>query len=162
MQQGPWGIDPAADHPKVIASPAVIFAAFLVLGSLLNWLWPLPFLPSGWSLITGFFLILFAADIMMYAAREMVRIKTNLKVRKPATALATEWPFSVSRNPVYAAILLLNIGVACFVNALWFLFLTPLLALGLQKAVIEPEETYLEQKFGEEYLRYKAKVRRWI
>jgi len=162
MQQEPWGIDPAADHPKVIASPAVIFAAFLVLGFILDWFWPLAFLSPGWSLIIGFFTIFIAVNLKMYAAREMVRVKTNLKVRKPATALATEWPFSVSRNPVYAAILLLNIGIACFVNALWFLILTPLLALALQKAVIEPEEAYLEQKFGEAYLRYKAKVRRWI
>ncbi|TPV98429.1 MAG: hypothetical protein USCAAHI_02124 [Beijerinckiaceae bacterium] len=29
-------------------------------------------------------------------------------------------------------------------------------------AVLEPEEAYLERHFGEEYLRYKAKVRRWI
>ncbi|HWX14390.1 MAG TPA: hypothetical protein VNY06_05980 [Methylocella sp.] len=27
---------------------------------------------------------------------------------------------------------------------------------------IEPEEAYLEQKFGDKYLRYNAKVRRWI
>jgi protein-S-isoprenylcysteine O-methyltransferase Ste14 len=32
----------------------------------------------------------------------------------------------------------------------------------LQKGVIEPEEAYLEQKFSEKYMRYKAKVRRWI
>jgi protein-S-isoprenylcysteine O-methyltransferase Ste14 len=94
--------------------------------------------------------------------REMVRLKTNLNVRKPTTAIATEWPFSVSRNPIYAGILLLNIGIACFVNALSILLLTPVLALLLQKAVIEPEEAYLEQKFGPAYLRYKAIVRRWI
>jgi protein-S-isoprenylcysteine O-methyltransferase Ste14 len=162
MQQGPWGIDPAADHPKVIASPAVIFAAFLALGFILDWFWPFAFLPSDWSLVIGFFTIFIAVNVKMYAAREMVRIKTNLNVRKPTTAIATEWPFSVSRNPVYAGILLLNIGIACFVNALWILLLTPLLALVLQQGVIKPEEAYLEQKFGETYLGYKAKVRRWI
>jgi protein-S-isoprenylcysteine O-methyltransferase Ste14 len=36
------------------------------------------------------------------------------------------------------------------------------LAIILQKGVIEPEESYLEKKFGDKYLRYKAKVRRWI
>ncbi len=36
------------------------------------------------------------------------------------------------------------------------------LAATLQKGVIEPEEAYLEQKFDDKYLRYKAKVRRWI
>ncbi len=162
MQQEPWGIGPAADHPKVIASPAVIFAAFLVLGFILDWFWPLAFLSPGWSLIIGFFTIFIAVNLKMYAARELVRIKTNLNVRKPTTAIATEWPFSVSRNPVYAGILLLNIGIACFVNALWILLLTPLLGLVLQQGVIKPEEAYLEQKFGETYLSYKAKVRRWI
>jgi protein-S-isoprenylcysteine O-methyltransferase Ste14 len=162
MQQEPWGIDPAADHPKVIASPAVIFAAFLVLGFILDWFWPLAFLSPDWSLIIGFVTIFIAVNLKMYAARELVQIRTNLNVRKPTTAIATEWPFSVSRNPVYAGILLLNIGIACFVNALWILLVTPVLALALQKGVIEPEEAYLEQKFGDTYLRYKAKVRRWI
>ncbi|HMF06305.1 MAG TPA: isoprenylcysteine carboxylmethyltransferase family protein [Methylocella sp.] len=162
MQQGPWGIDPAADHPKVIVSPAVIYGAFLVLGFILDWLWPFAFLPEEWSLFVGFFLIFIAVNVKMYAARELVRLKTNLNVRKPTNAIATEWPFTVSRNPVYAGILLLNIGIACFVNALWILLLTPMLALVLQKGVIEPEETYLEQKFGDTYLRYKAKVRRWL
>ena len=162
MRQGPWGIDPAADHPKVIASPALIYAAVLVSGFVIDWLWPLKFLPEGWSLVVGFFLIFIAINIKTYAVREMVRLKTNLNVRKPTTAIATEWPFSVSRNPIYAGILLLNIGIACFVNALSILLLTPVLALLLQKAVIEPEEAYLEQKFGPAYLRYKAIVRRWI
>ena len=34
--------------------------------------------------------------------------------------------------------------------------------LMMQRAVIEREERYLERKFGEEYLRYKARVGRWI
>jgi protein-S-isoprenylcysteine O-methyltransferase Ste14 len=45
---------------------------------------------------------------------------------------------------------------------LWILFLTAALAAILQKGAIEPEEAYLEQKFGEKYRRYKARVRRWI
>ena len=30
------------------------------------------------------------------------------------------------------------------------------------RAIISREETYLERKFGEEYLEYKRRVRRWI
>jgi protein-S-isoprenylcysteine O-methyltransferase Ste14 len=36
------------------------------------------------------------------------------------------------------------------------------LAVVLQRGVIEPEEFYLEKNFGEDYLRYKMQVRRWI
>jgi protein-S-isoprenylcysteine O-methyltransferase Ste14 len=32
----------------------------------------------------------------------------------------------------------------------------------LQQLVIRREETYLEQKFGDSYLAYKHRVRRWL
>ncbi|MGH6835726.1 MAG: methyltransferase family protein [Methylocella sp.] len=162
MERGPWGSDPAADHANVIASPAVIFAGVLALGFILDWLWPASFLREGWSFLLGFAIIFIAVNIKTFAVREMVRIKTNLNVRKPTTEIATEWPFSVSRNPIYAGIVLLNIGIGCIVNSFWIVLLSAGLAAALQKGVIEPEEAYLDQKFGAKYLRYKAKVRRWI
>jgi protein-S-isoprenylcysteine O-methyltransferase Ste14 len=57
---------------------------------------------------------------------------------------------------------LLCAGIAFLVDSLWLMMIVPLLAVVLQKGVIEPEEFYLEKNFGEEYLRYKAQVRRWI
>jgi protein-S-isoprenylcysteine O-methyltransferase Ste14 len=68
----------------------------------------------------------------------------------------------MSRNPIYAGIVLLNIGIACIFNSGWISVLSAGLAVTLQKGVIEPEEAYLEKKFGDKYLRYKAHVRRWI
>jgi protein-S-isoprenylcysteine O-methyltransferase Ste14 len=53
-------------------------------------------------------------------------------------------------------------GIASLANALWALLLLPVVLLVIQRGVIEREERYLERKFGEEYLRYKARVRRWI
>ncbi len=41
------------------------------------------------------------------------------------------------------------------------LLLFPLLTI-TQKGIIEREEKYLTQKFGEKYLSYKKKVLRWI
>jgi protein-S-isoprenylcysteine O-methyltransferase Ste14 len=53
-------------------------------------------------------------------------------------------------------------GLALLANALWAILLLPVALLVIQRGVIEREERYLERKFGEEYLRYKAQVRRWI
>jgi protein-S-isoprenylcysteine O-methyltransferase Ste14 len=38
----------------------------------------------------------------------------------------------------------------------------PLVLYVIQREVIEHEERYLERTFGEEYLDYKRKVRRWV
>ncbi|MGH6829753.1 MAG: methyltransferase family protein, partial [Methylocella sp.] len=162
MQKGSWEFQPSTDHPNVVASPTVIFAGVLVLGFGLDMIWPAAFLPEGWGLPLGLIVIFAAVNIKLFAVREMVRVKTNLDIRKPATDIATSGLYSVTRNPLYIGMILLNIGIGCIVNSLWIFLLSAVLAATLQRGVIEPEEAYLEQKFGDKYLRYKAKVRRWI
>jgi protein-S-isoprenylcysteine O-methyltransferase Ste14 len=162
MQKKPWGFDPAADRANVVASPTMIFAGVLVLGFGLDMMRPAAFLPEGWGLPLGLIVIFVAVNIKLFAAREMVRVKTHLDIRKPANDIATSGVYSVSRNPLYIGMILLNIGIGCIVDSLWIFLLSAVLAVTLQNGVVEPEEAYLEQKFGEKYLRYKAKVRRWI
>ncbi len=51
---------------------------------------------------------------------------------------------------------------ASLANALWAILLLPVALFVMQRSVIEREERYLERTFGEEYLSYKANVRRWV
>jgi len=44
----------------------------------------------------------------------------------------------------------------------WILVLTPVCAWLLQRLAILPEEAYLQHKFGDAYLAYKSRVRRWL
>jgi protein-S-isoprenylcysteine O-methyltransferase Ste14 len=53
-------------------------------------------------------------------------------------------------------------GITARVNALPAALLLPLVLHLMRRGVMEREERYLERKFGEEYLGYKARVRRWI
>jgi protein-S-isoprenylcysteine O-methyltransferase Ste14 len=53
-------------------------------------------------------------------------------------------------------------AIATLANAFWAMVVLPIALLVIQRGVIEREERYLEGKFGEEYLSYKARVRRWI
>ena len=53
-------------------------------------------------------------------------------------------------------------GIASLANALWAIILLPVALLVIERGIIEREERYLERGFGEEYLSYKARVRRWI
>ncbi len=45
---------------------------------------------------------------------------------------------------------------------LWPLLALPAVLLAVQRGVIAREERYLERTFGEEYRRYRARVRRWL
>lgn len=153
--------DPS-DRAKVVALPPLILAGVPALGFVLDLLWPAKFLPRTSALVIGILVILGAIALGLLAVQEMVRAKTPLDVRKPATEIVTSGAFQFSRNPIYLGMVLFCLGAAFLFDSLWFLALCAPLAIILKKGVIEPEETYLEQKFGERYLRYKANVRRWL
>jgi protein-S-isoprenylcysteine O-methyltransferase Ste14 len=149
-------------NAQVIAPPAALFAGALLAGFLLDLVWHIDFVPNGYGLPIGFILIFIAVNLKAFAVREMIKIKTTLSLQRPATDLATSGVFAWSRNPIYLGMVLLCGGVAILTNSLWTLILTVALAAVLQKGVIGPEEAYLERRFGQRYLAYKARVRRWI
>lgn len=150
------------DDPGIVVPPPLIYLGPLVLGLLLNRKFPIPFLPrrmtrilglpllGGWVLLGGWFF------------RTMRRAGAPIRTDKPVSRLTTDGPFRYTRNPGYLSLAMLYTGVASLANALWAILLLPALLLVIQRGVIEREEHYLEHKFGEEYLRYKARVRRWI
>ncbi len=154
--------DKPSGGPNVIALPPLFLAAALVLGLILNFAWPAKFLAREFSAPLGVFVILSALAIAGLAVREMIGAGTPLDVRKAPSRIVTSGIFRRSRNPIYLGMILLYAGMAILLNSLWLLVLVPVLAVILQKGVIEREEAYLERNFGEEYRRYKAHVRRWV
>jgi protein-S-isoprenylcysteine O-methyltransferase Ste14 len=74
----------------------------------------------------------------------------------------TEGPFRFSRNPIYVSHVALIFGLGLFLGSPFTLLLTPLLAIGLTKLAIEPEERHLLEKFGGDYRSYMARTRRWL
>lgn len=148
--------------PRVIALPPLILGAAVGLGLIFNFLWPAPFWIPAFAAPLGLLLILAALAIAFLAVREMRTANTPLDVRKAPTRIVTSGIFQKSRNPIYLGMVLLCAGIGFLADSLWLLGFALLLAAILQKGVIEPEEIYLEHHFGADYLRYKAKVRRWL
>ena len=62
----------------------------------------------------------------------------------------------------YLSLAIIYAGISILRNALWAILLSPLLVLLTQRELIEREERYLERTFGEEYLAYRRRVRRWV
>jgi protein-S-isoprenylcysteine O-methyltransferase Ste14 len=87
---------------------------------------------------------------------------TTLRIDKSVSSLVQAGPFRYSRNPGYLSLTMLYAGTAILRNALWAILLLPLVLCVIQREVIEREERYLERIFGEEYLAYKRRVRRWV
>ena len=150
------------DKAGIVAPPPLIYLGALVFGLLLNRRFPATFLPSritrtlGWSLLSGGVLLL---GWFEWALRHA---GTPASPYKPVSHVVTEGPFHYTRNPGYLSMTMIYTGIASLANALWAILLLPVALLVIQRGVIEREERYLERKFGEEYLRYKAQVRRWI
>ena len=71
-------------------------------------------------------------------------------------------PYRFTRNPMYVGMTLLTIGLGAVAGTLWALPFS-LAALGaVHLLAVRPEERYLAAKFGEQYLQYKARVRRYL
>jgi len=76
--------------------------------------------------------------------------------------LVTWGPYRFTRNPMYLGLFLFFGGISMISDSLWSI--PPLLVVVyfLDSTVIAGEERVLQTDFGEEYVRYSSKVRRWI
>ncbi len=150
------------DNPGVIAPPPLIFAIPLVAGVLVGRVFPFQVLPRPFALVVGGALALSAAALMFWAVVSFRQAATPMVPYKPTAAIIASGPFALTRNPVYLAMALLYAGITLLVNTVWPLLLLPFVLGLVQRGVIEREERYLERKFGDEYLSYKSRVRRWL
>jgi protein-S-isoprenylcysteine O-methyltransferase Ste14 len=150
------------DKAGVIAPPPLIYLGSLVLGLLLNRTFPIAFLPRKLTRILGWPLLSSGILLFGWFRRALGDAGTPANPYKSVSQLVTGGPFRYTRNPGYIAMAMIYTGIASLANALWAVILLPVALIVVQRGVIEREERYLERKFGEEYMRYKAQVRRWF
>jgi protein-S-isoprenylcysteine O-methyltransferase Ste14 len=150
------------DHAEVIVNPFVIYLGLAAAAILLQRVLPLSFFPALSAHVLGAFLIAINFGFGLPALRVMLQANTSPNPGRPSTALVLSGSYGFTRNPMYLGLTLLFAGLLTFFQVSWGLLLVPLLVWLVSAWVIIPEETYLENKFGEEYLHYKSKVRRWI
>ena len=150
------------DNPGVIAPPPLIYAGALAASLLANRLFRLPFLPRRFARTLGPLLIVVGFAVGFSGFREVRRAGSNVDPREPATTVVTGGPYRFTRNPMYLGFTLQYAGISALFNALPPIVLLPVIQQLMRRGVIEREERYLEGKFGDEYLQYKGRVRRWI
>lgn len=153
------------DRPRLVVFPPLILLAVLVLSIALQWLVPLGLLTrfdQTWRTVGGGLVLLVGVLITQAGARALLRRGTNVNPMRPALALTTDGVYRWTRNPMYVGGLPLMLGLAIVFALDWLpLFMVPASFL-LHFGVVRREEQYLDEKFGDDYRGYKARVPRYL
>ena len=143
-----------------LVRPPVVYLGSIALGLVLHVLWPARLVPPSISTPVGAFVAVLAIALFVSAVRTLRAAGTPVPGNRPTTTIVRAGPFRFSRNPIYLAFSLLQLGLALWVNSL-ALLITLIPAVALMGLVVIPrEERYLEAQFPSEYSPYKASVRR--
>ena len=145
-----------------ILRPPFIYVGAIEIGLLVHFVWPVRIVPPAIGVPLGCTAVLIAMALFFWSVRTFGAAGTPVPGNRPTTAIVRTGPYRFSRNPIYLAFSLLQLGVALWVNSVWVLVtLVPAVAL-MSFVVIPREEHHLESRFSSDDSPYKATVRRWL
>lgn len=157
----PQPAQPEAANVGIVRPPLVYLGA-IAIGLAIHALWPSPVVPPAFGTPAGVVLTLVAVGLFLSATRSFRAAGTPVPGNLPATTIVRTGPYRFSRNPIYLAFSLLQLGLTFWINSVGLLImLIPAHAL-MSFVVVPREERYLEAKFPANYGAYKASVRRWL
>ncbi|WP_404417147.1 methyltransferase family protein [Marinospirillum sp.] len=149
-------------HTRV---PPLLLTLLLLLALwLLSWVTPefqvyhpVRFLVAGLMLAVGSYFCI--AGVLGFR-----RANTSVDPRNPEAAsnLVTGGVYQISRHPMYLGFACLLVAWGVYLSSPWLLLVLPLFVLWIYYFQIRPEEKTLENKFGQAFLDYKAKVPCWL
>ena len=93
-----------------------------------------------------------------------LRAKTTVNPMKPhaSSALVKTGIYKITRNPMYVGLVFVLSGWCIYLNSPAALIGVAGFILYIHALQILPEERMLITLFGEEYIEYQSKVRRWL
>lgn len=115
-----------------------------------------PFSYVGWVLIGAGLLAALYVDLIFK------RKGTTILPFRESSALVITGPFRITRNPIYAGMVVALLGLGVMLGTVWPFGVVPLFVWIIDRYFIRREEAMLEASFGADYREYKTRVRRWI
>jgi protein-S-isoprenylcysteine O-methyltransferase Ste14 len=150
------------DNPGVKIPPPLAYLSMLILGIFLHSHWAHGQMAPLYLTLIGAAIAAVGILITLPQARRHKKEGTNVEPWKPTNVIISTGLYGYSRNPIYLGMTLIYLGVSIAAGSLGAALLLPFVLVFMRYYVIAREESYLERSFGEEYLNYKRKVRRWI
>ena len=144
--------------------PDVVWVAVAFLMWLVSGRTPHLAIPSALRIGATVALTVAGVAILASARASLTAANTTWHPTTPGqtTSLVTTGVFGASRNPVYLGMLLVMLGFGVALSSPGAFLTSVLFVLYLDRFQIAPEERALTDKLGQEYLDYRARVRRWI
>jgi protein-S-isoprenylcysteine O-methyltransferase Ste14 len=158
--------DPSSNTPGIRFPPPLIFLIGLGAGlALQRWLFDWPVVSEAretWIHLHAIGVGIVALWLLWSALRGFRRNQNDPRPWTRDTALVDAGIYAHTRNPMYLGMTLAYVAITLGFNTIW-----PLLTLGpviflIRHYVIAREERYLSERFGQPYLDYCIRVRRWF
>ncbi len=117
--------------------------------------------PQDWRLLFGAALSLSGCIIAIFAQIHLGNA-WRVGVREGDTALFVESGlYRYSRNPIFVGMFVMAFGIA-LAASIWWVWVGMILLIASTSAQVRIEERHLENAFGGNYARFKARTPRWI
>jgi protein-S-isoprenylcysteine O-methyltransferase Ste14 len=109
-------------------------------------------------------LLILGLAVFMSAVKSFRRQKTTVNPLEPrqASSLVTSGIFKFSRNPMYLGMLIILLSITFKFNLIGGLIASLFFYIFITKFQIIPEEVAMNELFGNEFIDYSEKTRRWI
>ncbi len=117
---------------------------------------------GGWAAALGALLVAAGLWLMVWAVLRMRRAGTTVLPHGSPSALVTDGPFRLSRNPIYLGDALLLAGAALLLDAPLALLLVPVFMALISGRFIRHEEAGLRGAFPKAFDDWARRTRRWI
>ena len=141
-----------------------VFVLTYLVGVAMELVWPPQLFPvtlSGLG-VAGGMLFATGAAIAGWGWLTFRRARTTTVPGRASSILVTWGPYRFTRNPMYVGLTLAYLGEAGILHQTWPVILLPLTVAYVNWIVIPVEEAKLKEVFGDDYERYRARVRRWV
>jgi protein-S-isoprenylcysteine O-methyltransferase Ste14 len=150
------------EKPATVVPPPLVYPIGLGLGCWIDRYVPLDFHGGVGLRAVALLLVTVGLILIVWAGYTIWQHHTTVNPYRGVTCLVSVGPFAFSRNPIYAGDWLIYAGISLLLKPWWTVALTPVIWWIMRYQVIAHEEAHLEAKFGDAFLQYKARVRRWI
>jgi len=158
----PTELPPEEDRPGIPIPPPLLFVLPIVASLALEWLVPTSFVHGTFRWTLGVLMVVAGVALNVGGFITQKRAGTDPIPFNPSTRIVAHGLYRFTRNPMYIGFALCTFGLAILVDSAWMLLAVPIGLILIDRIVVTREEHYLERKFGEEYLNYKRRVRRWV